>query len=551
MKITLHIIWLLVLLLVASATVQAQAPAWQAVTAINNTNASYSRVRAVAADGNGNLYVAGTYSGSIVLGTLPLGYTTGLNTFVAKWSIATNAYVWAQPCGGMVNALAVTGNSVYIGGVVWGASTSFGPYTTSNTGNTAFVAKLTDNGSSGNFAWVQQLGGESFAGVQALAVAGSSVYATGSFNSGTASFGSYTLTNASPGYTAFGELYVAKLTDASTSVSVAWAQQVAAGQTGKQGYPRSLAVSGSSVYVTGTPAFVAKFNDAGSFGWSKAIGGPQVYPASLAARGTDVYVTGQFTGATATFGSTTLTQTSGSPTFSSDVFVAKLSDTGANATYGWALQAGGISNDSTTSLLVSGNSIYVAGGFSSPTAAFGATTVTNNNSSTYNRYSVFVSRIAETTTGASFAWTLPAGGAGGGKADGIALSGSTLYVAGFLGGPSATFGSLAVPLLSSNVNSVVGFLAEIGSAALAGRAATLAEDALYPNPAHGIATVRVPAGTSPATLTLLDALGRAVRTQHALAGTNVAFDLAGLAPGVYALRVQAGETAATQKLVVE
>jgi hypothetical protein len=540
--------WSLVLLLAASATALAQAPTWRAVTAINTTNTAYSGVRAVATDGNGNLYVVGSYNGPIVLGTLPLSYTAGLNTFVAKWNIATGAYVWAQACGGEANTLAVSGSNIYIGGVIWAGPTSFGSYTASSVGNNAFVAKLTDNGSSGSFAWVQQLGGESFAGVQALAVAGNSVYATGAFNSGTASFGSYTLTNAAPGYTTVGELYVAKLTDASTSVSVAWAQQVAAGQTGKKGYPRGLAVSGSSVYVTGFPAFVAKFSDAGSFAWSKPIGGARVYPTSLAARGADVYVTGQFTGATATFGTTTLTQTSGSPAFSSDVFVAKLSDTGTAATDGWALQAGGISSDSTTAIIANGSGLYVAGGFSSATASFGATTVTNNSTNTYYGYNAFAARIVETATGASFAWALPAGGAGGGRANGVAASGSSLYVVGDLGGGSASFGSLTVP---GNANSGAGFLAEIGGAALAARAAILAADALYPNPAHGATTVRVPAGPGPATLTLLDALGRAVRQQAAPAGTTVPLDLAGLAPGVYALRVQAGAAVATQKLVVE
>lgn len=553
MKITLRSIWLLLRLLAASTVAQAQVPAWRAVTAINNANAAYSRVRAVAADGNGNLYVVGSYYGAIVLGTLPLSYTTGLNTFVAKWNIATNAYVWAQACGGEVNTLAVNGNSMYIGGVVWAGSTSFGPYTTSTIGNNAFVAKLTDNGSSGSFAWVQQLGGESFAGVQALAVAGSSVYATGAFNSGTANFGSYTLTNAAPGYTTVGELYVAKLTDANTSVSVAWVQQVAAGQTGKKGYPRGLAVSGSSVYVTGFPAFVAKFSDTGSFGWSKPIGGAQVYPTSLAARGADIYVTGQFRGATATFGTTTLAQTSGSPAFSSDVFVAKLSDAGTAATDGWALQAGGTSTDSTTAIVASSNGLYVAGSFSSATAGFGATVVTNNSTNTYNGYNAFAARIVETATGASFAWALPAGGAGGAQATGLATSGSGLYVVGALGGTSASFGSLTVPLLPGSANNNVGFLAEIGGATLAARATTtLAEDALYPNPAaHGTATVRVPVAKGTATLTLLDALGRVVRTQLATPGTECQFNLVGLPTGTYLVRVQAGETLAMRQLLVE
>ncbi|MFD2721202.1 T9SS type A sorting domain-containing protein [Hymenobacter monticola] len=73
---------------------------------------------------------------------------------------------------------------------------------------------------------------------------------------------------------------------------------------------------------------------------------------------------------------------------------------------------------------------------------------------------------------------------------------------------------------------------------------------LFPNPAHGRATVQLPAGAGPAALTVLDALGRPVRTQIATA-SKADLDLTGLAPGLYAVRVQAGGTTATRRLVVE
>jgi hypothetical protein len=284
MKTLLRSIWTLLLILTGVA-VQAQSPNWRAVRAISNTGAYYSTARAVAADGNGNLYVVGSYNGTISLGNLVVNYTAGQSTFIAKWNIATNTYVWAQHCGGFVNTLAVSGNNIYIGGALYGGPTVFGPYSTVYNDENAFVAKLTDNGSDSSFAWVQQFGGSSFAGVQALAVVGSSVYATGAFNTGTASFGTYTLSNASPG-------------------------------------------------------------------------------------------------------------------FNSDVFVAKLSDNGPDATYGWALQAGGMSADTAAALVVTNNSVYVTGAFRSATASFGTTTLTLTNSS--DNANIFVSRIAETAAGASF-----------------------------------------------------------------------------------------------------------------------------------------------------
>lgn len=79
---------------------------------------------------------------------------------------------------------------------------------------------------------------------------------------------------------------------------------------------------------------------------------------------------------------------------------------------------------------------------------------------------------------------------------------------------------------------------------------------LAPNPARTATTVQLPAqpGTLTATLTLRDALGRAVRTATVAlppAGLRHELDLTGLAPGLYAVQVRAGAAVATRRLVVE
>ena len=61
----------------------------------------------------------------------------------------------------------------------------------------------------------------------------------------------------------------------------------------------------------------------------------------------------------------------------------------------------------------------------------------------------------------------------------------------------------------------------------------------------------MPAGTGLAALALTDALGRVTNTRYTTAGQEYLLDLAGLAPGVHALRVQAGDAITTRKLVVE
>ena len=80
---------------------------------------------------------------------------------------------------------------------------------------------------------------------------------------------------------------------------------------------------------------------------------------------------------------------------------------------------------------------------------------------------------------------------------------------------------------------------------------------VFPNPAHHTASLVLPAvaGAAQAQLTLLNALGQAVRSQTLSllkAGeTRAQLDLADVPPGLYTLRVAAGGQTATQRLAVE
>ena len=82
---------------------------------------------------------------------------------------------------------------------------------------------------------------------------------------------------------------------------------------------------------------------------------------------------------------------------------------------------------------------------------------------------------------------------------------------------------------------------------MATTAALLQEARFFPNPAHRTAILRLPAGTAPASLTLTDALGRAVRRYPIPAGAEAALDLQGLPAGLYLLR----GTGPDQRLAVE
>lgn len=80
--------------------------------------------------------------------------------------------------------------------------------------------------------------------------------------------------------------------------------------------------------------------------------------------------------------------------------------------------------------------------------------------------------------------------------------------------------------------------------------------AAYPSPAHEVLTLALPAipGASTAQVTLLNTLGQPVKTSQLTlrgGGTQAQFELGGVQPGLYTLRVVAGEQQASQRVVVE
>jgi hypothetical protein len=544
----------LLLFLLTGSLAYAQAPAWQSAMAVGG---NYYPVTATATNANNEIYVAGQFLGSVSFGSTVLT-GIGYSAFLAKWSTTTNSFVWAKQiefgaAGPSIGVLTVNGSDVYLAGG-FTISATFGSTTLVGTGINMYVAKLTDAGSSSSFVWAKQASGSGVVDVTGVAVTGTSVYVVGSF-ARTWSFGTNVLTSGNTN-----SLFIAKLTDAGASSSFTWATQ---GNDPYGSAASAVASSGTSVYVSGSFAstlnlgaatltntngdedlFVAKLTDVGTtsgFAWVQQSGGASgsAGATTLAVSGTNIYIAGSFNGVT-TFGSTVLT--------AGGQFVAKLVEGGATGSFAWAKQfkthrtvAPNTPYSLRLTLAVSGANLYVAGSY---------TSATFDNLALYSSGwdDIFVAKFTDAGTAANLGWVQHAGGSGSDYANAITLTSSgILYVGGTMASP-AVFGSITL-----NTGQFGGYLASLQeNTGLATQSPLgLEEIKVFPNPATSSTAVHVPARAGKVSLALFDMRGRLVAMQEGVSGVAYPLDLAGLAPGIYALRVQAGAAVATQKLVVE
>jgi hypothetical protein len=310
-----------------------------------------------------------------------------------------------------------------------------------------------------SWAWATKIGPQGYDyGSAVAAYTDGSVYVTGSFT-GTATFGSTTLTSS----TGLPDMFLAKY---DSNGSVLWAKN--AGAT-MNAVGRSVAVlADGSVYVTGgfagkatfgsttltfvggTDIFLVKYDSDGNAVWARRAGsewsGEEGKSVAVLADGS-AYVTGSFTGS-AMFGSKTLTAVGQASLYGGeDVFLAKYDNDGNVL---WATSAGGTGDEQGRSVAVlADGSAYVTGSFGTgqfgnsfggDSVAFGTTTLVSAS------YDIF---LAKFDANGAVLWAKSAGGDGDDAGNSVAiLADGSAYVTGAIANGDALFGSTTITAAS-------------------------------------------------------------------------------------------------------
>ena len=282
--------------------------------------AGYDQGNAIAADGSGNVFVTGyigAAAAGVDFGGGPLVSAGLYDVFLAKYT-ASGAFQWAKRFGGsgtdtgMAVATDSSGN-VYITGSFEG-TVNFGGSNLSSSGlRDIFVAKYS---ATGTHLWSKKFGGSGDDVGYGLAVdAAGGVFLAGKFQN-SVNFGGASLTSAGGDDIFLAKLSAADGSHVwskgmgSTSSDAALGVDVdGSGNAILTGYfTGSVNLGGVSVSGSGINVFVAKYNSGGTHLWSKSFGGFDTQIANSVAAGPngEAIVTGYYA-STIDFGTGLLT----------------------------------------------------------------------------------------------------------------------------------------------------------------------------------------------------------------------------------------------------
>jgi hypothetical protein len=363
--------------------------------------------KSVTTDASGNSYLAGNYySSTLTFGSILLTNAGNSDVYVAKYDAEGNI-LWAKSAGGEAGEEAWgiatdPGGNLLFTGSFGSSSITFGSFTLTHKG--MFLVKYDPDG---NVLWARSAVDSSYAYPDAVATdASGNSFVTGWFWGDTLSFGTIKLANTDPAY------YDVFLVKYDPEGNVLWAKSAggtnidhgtsvavdAAGNCFVGGYFISpimtfdtiiLTIKDSSFAYTGL--FLAKYDPDGNVLWAHGTQG--MYNDDVTSVAVDVsgncYMGGDFSCASLTFGSKTITNTTVNY---EDFFIADYEPDGNVI---WAKNAGGINSDYLNSIATdpSGN-LFVTGFYYSSTLPFGSTTLINN-----GEWDIYLAELASSITG--------------------------------------------------------------------------------------------------------------------------------------------------------
>ncbi|MFN8154884.1 MAG: T9SS type A sorting domain-containing protein [Bacteroidia bacterium] len=438
----------------------------------------------IISDMNGNVYIAGRYSGtSLNFGNTTISNVSGLDFdfYLAKFD-ANGNNLWAVGGGGQSRDEAYSvstdaSGNVYMAGNFKSQTILIGNTTLVRSQlYDIFIAKFS---SSGTLMWAKSFGGTGNDYIGGICTdKNNNVYLTGNFGSDTIAFGSSTLVNVN---CCFGDIFLAKL---DSSGNAKWA--ISAGGTVSDigtaissdnngniylasAFDSPSIVVGNSTYVCQgfSDMFVSKVDTSGNIKWVQSFSSPgDEIPFSIASdQAGNVYLTGFYWISPITFGTTTLANAG-----DQDMFLVKMDSSGGVL---WANGAGGPNRDRGFGVDVdAAGNVFVGGDFLSQNMNFGSTQVNNSSGSE----EIFIGKY---DSGGGLTWASTISGANVDNLHGLATTGNgSLLVSGSFVSPNLTFGSQTL----NASGSIDLFLAKLS--ANTGINETLGQKQLriYPNP---------------------------------------------------------------------
>jgi hypothetical protein len=348
------------------------------VKQISGTGTDY--IKSMVKDGSGNLYVCGSFTGSIDFGNgISIGPSFGTDIWFGKYT-STGNLIWAYALigGDDDEALDIAidnANNIYIAGY-YGTQSPLdfdpGNGTTVIQQNGAFTAKYSSNGI---FQWVRPIIGAGKSVNYAIASDGNgNIFISGrfaiypgfnyDFKTGTGAY------NPNPGTilnSTYGRMYIARY---NTNGSVSWAKNFG----GEFADPYDLALDASNnLHITGLftgsnvdfnagsgqnpitsnngSAFIVKYNSSGTFTWVRQITGQNgdIGQSVGVDASANVYITGKIS------------------SNGGNIFLAKYNSSGTQQVI---KSIGGSNGDIGQTLLVDGGNLYLAGYFNGTDVEF-------------------------------------------------------------------------------------------------------------------------------------------------------------------------------------